>query len=126
MESLAEYVIAHTERGECECGQCCDRGDKPEPEGHTIDMVFFKVAAKDAPETQEFVRLTEAHKGEWGDVNPLDGQEHDYMELGGWIGDQGLAMQYMALGVILGVFTLLSPQTIFKMDGSIAMQLAQN
>ena len=31
------------------------------------------------------------------------------MELGGWIGDQGIAMQYMGLGVLLGVFNLLSP-----------------
>jgi hypothetical protein len=44
--------------------------------------------------------------------DPLDGEEHNYLELGGWIGDQGLALQYMGLGVLLGVFKLLSPRTM--------------
>ena len=45
MESLIDYVLKHTERGECNCGQCLDRGDKPDPVGHTVDLGFFKVAA---------------------------------------------------------------------------------
>ena len=121
--NLIEYVIAHTERGECKCGKCCDRGDAPEPVGHTVDMVFFKVAAKDSPNKKTFIELTKEHKGEWGEVNPLDGAEHNYMELGRWIGDHGLAMQYMALGVSLGVFTLLSP-AMLKLDGPTALRMA--
>ena len=109
MESLVEYVLAHTERGDCKCGKCIDTSGAPDPQGHTIDMVFFKVAAKESPSKEEFIRLTKGHKGEWGDVDPLDGQEHNYMELGGWIGDQGIAMMYMALGVSVGEFDLLSP-----------------
>jgi hypothetical protein len=104
------YVIAHTERGECKCSKCCDKGDAPDPEGHTVDMVFFKVAFKDDPTLDEFKRLTaEARDGEFAKVDPFDGHEHNYMELGAWIGDQGLAIRYMALGVYLGAFTLLSP-----------------
>ena len=55
------------------------------------------------------MELTQKHRGEFGDCDPMDGGEHNYMELGGWIGDQGIAMQYMGLGVLLGVFNLLSP-----------------
>lgn len=109
MESLIDYVLKHTERGECNCGQCLDRGDKPDPVGHTVDLGFFKVAAKDNPDKETFLELTQKHRGEFGDCDPMDGGEHNYMELGGWIGDQGIAMQYMGLGVLLGVFNLLSP-----------------
>jgi hypothetical protein len=73
-------------------------------------MVFFKVALKDNPNLEEFKRLTaEAKHGDFADVDPFDGKEHNYMELGAWVGDQGLAMLYMALGVRLGAFKLLSP-----------------
>jgi len=101
MASLVDYVLRHTERGECNCGRCLDRGDKPDPDGHTVDLGFFKVAA-----------------------NPLDGGEHNYMQLGGWIGDQGLAMQYMGLGVLLGVFKLLSPSMLgITSDDPMFMQM---
>jgi hypothetical protein len=124
MTELAEYVFQHTERGECHCGKCVDVGEKPDPTGHTVDMVFFKVAAKNSPERGRFIELTNGHQGEFGEgVNPFDGQEHSYLELGGWIGDQGLAMMYMALGVSLGVFNLLSP-AILGIDGPTALQMA--
>jgi len=123
MEHLAEFVIGNTERGECKCGQCIDVGSKPDPQGHTVDMVFFKVVKKNGATADEFKRLTAEHKGHYGDVNPLDGKEHNYMELGGWIGDQGLAMQYMALGVLLGEFALLSP-AILGFTGAEAQQMA--
>lgn len=124
MTSLVEYVIAHTERGECNCSQCADRGTKSDPDGHTVDLGFFKVAAKDNPDKETFLRLTEEHRGEFGDCNPLDGGEHNYMELGGWIGDQGLTMQYMGLGVSLGIFNLLSPAILgIKSDDPLFMQM---
>lgn len=124
MTPLVDYVLAHTERGECKCGKCCDTTGRPDPEGHTIDMVFFKVAVKDAPTKEEFIQLTKDHHGEFGAVNPIDGREHNYMELGGWIGDQGIAMMYMALGVSLGAFKLLSPATMLKIDGPRALEMA--
>jgi hypothetical protein len=125
MQSLIDYVLAHTERGECKCGKCFDAIGKPDPQGHTVDMVFFKVAAKDAPSKETFVHLTNEHKGDFCEVDPFDGHEHNYMELGAWIGDQGIAMQYMGLGVALGVFSLLSP-AMLKLEGPLAMRMAQN
>lgn len=122
--SLIDYVLTHTERGECRCGKCCDTTGRPDPQGHTIDMVFFKVAVTNAPTKEEFIQLTKDHRGEFGEVNPIDGGDHNYMELGGWIGDQGIAMMYMALGVFLGVFNLLSPATVLKIDDSRALEMA--
>lgn len=125
---LGEYVLSHTERGECQCGSCIDtayNANQPKPENHTIDMCFFTLAATNEPDAEEFKELTAAHQGEFCECNPLDGKEHSYLELGGWIGDQGLALQYMGLGAALGVFTLLTPKTVIKGIGDeLAMQMA--
>jgi hypothetical protein len=123
---IVDFVRAHTERGECRCGQCFDRGAKPEPQGdHTIDMVFFKVALVGAPSAADFRRLTRAN-GTPYDVNPLDGAEHNYLDLGAWIGGQGLAMQYMALGTMLSVFKLLTPYRLIPdIDQAAALRMAQ-
>ncbi len=115
---LIEFVQYHTMRGECTCGKCVDvKNEAPMPAlfgAHTVDMEFFKVAFLNAPAKDEFLRLMKDHKGVHNEVDCLDGKEHNYLELGGWIGDQGLAMQFMALGVHLGVFSLLGPSTVFS------------
>lgn len=119
VHELGNYVIGHTERGECKCGQCIDKGDKPEPQGHTADLIFFKVAKRENPTAEEFRRLTlDSLQGAYCNCDPLDGREHSYIELGGWIGDQGVAMQYMALGALLGVFELLTPRTVLGLAES--------
>ena len=46
------------------------------------------------------------------DVDLFDGAEHGYMELGGWLGDQGLALTLMGLGSLLGLWRLLTPMEI--------------
>ena len=124
MNELAKYVYDHTERGECKCGKCADVGDSPDPTGHTIDMVFFKVAADDSASLETLKELTEDNKeGNFCSVDPFDGKEHNYMELGAWIGDQGLALLYMVLGVSLGAFNLLSP-ALLGVGGDLAMKMA--
>lgn len=124
--NLGEYVVRYTERGECQCGVCIDKGDKPDPKGHTADLMFFKVAKKDGATAEEFVRLSKEHAGEFGPCDPFDGKEHGYMELGGWIVDQGLAMMFMGLGHLLGVFDLLTPRTMLpkKLADEMGMKLA--
>lgn len=122
---LGEYVDAHTDRGECKCGRCRDVGTKPDPIGHTADMVFFLVAKKDEPSAAEFEALTKAHPGDWQECDPLDGKEHSYLELGAWLGDQGVALRYMALGSLLGVFDLLTPRTMLPaLDEDLVMEMA--
>jgi hypothetical protein len=112
MSDLIKYVTDHTERGECKCGQCIDVGNKPDPKGHVADLMFFKVSKKGGATADEFKRLTKEHRGEFNKCDPFDGKEHSFIELGGWIGDQALAMQYMGLGTLLEVFDLLTPKTV--------------
>jgi hypothetical protein len=116
--TIQHFVIEHTSRGECSCGKCFDVGNKSDLVGHTADMVFFKVAAIGNPSVEEFRRLTAENRGEFSQCNPFDGKEHNYLELGAWIGDQGIAMQYMALGSLLGVFKLLTPITMLKLPAN--------
>ena len=120
--TIQDYVVSHTDRGECKCGKCCDAGSKPDPQ-HSVDMVFFKVATTNDPSAEEYRKLTSEHKGDYAEVDPFDGKEHSYLELGAWIGDQGLAMQFMALGVSLGLFNLLSP-AMLGIEGPEALQMA--
>ena len=135
IHELATFVADMTVRGECQCGRCFDKGDRPDPVGpHVVDLMFFKVGLSQTSTPIEaarerFIELTKANlKGEFGDVDVLDRNEHSYIELGGWIGDQGLAMQYMGLGTILGVFQLLTPRTILgnTIPETLAMQMAGN
>ncbi len=129
MEELIKYVTSHAERGACQCGKCIDAptdAQALQPSGHTADLVFFKVSANggSADELAELVMRN--RKGEFADVNLLDGNEHSYIEVGGWIGDQGLAMMLMGLGALLGLWKLLTPKSIFgnMIDEATAMQMA--
>lgn len=81
-------------------------------------MIFFRVSKVGEPTAEEFERLTKEKKGAFVELDPLDGKEYGYMELGAWIGDQGLAMQYMALGAMLNLFNLISPVTVFQLDSN--------
>lgn len=125
IQELASYVLQHTRRGDCLCGSCCDAQDGSQPTGHTADLVFFRVVSENSPSREEFERLTrENGAGVFSSVDPLDGKEHSYLELGAWLGDQSIAMQYMGLGSLLGSFKLLTPKTL-KLPDDLAMQMAQ-
>lgn len=122
--TIVDYVMSHTDRGECNCGRCLDRGDKPDPTGHVADVFFFKVAAKSSPTKADFKSLARQHKGSYGAVDPFDGKEHSYIELGGWIGDQGVAMQFMGLGALLGLFRLMTPKMLPGLPADLMSQMA--
>ena len=110
---LATYVRKHAVRGTCRCGRCVDRpAEESQPQGHTADVVFFEVA-NDGGDADELRRLVEAAKeGEFCNVDVFDGNDHGYMELGAWIGDQGLAMMMMGLGHVLGIWKLFTPKML--------------
>ena len=104
---LYQYVNQNAIRGACICGQCIDAGANPEehqPEGHTIDMAFFKVAKQDGANKEDFLALVLAEFPQW-----LDGKEHNYISMGAEIGDQGIAIMTIALGDLLGAWRALTP-----------------
>ena len=116
MKELVDYIIKFAERGPCQCGKCSDAVPNPEtkqPAGHTADLVFFKVSAKPGADAETLKRLVRENKaGAYADVDLFDGVEHGYRELGGWIGDQGLALTLMGLGNVLGLWELLTPSKL--------------
>lgn len=129
MGELHEFVRNHTVRGDCTCGLCFDGKDNPEqPEGHTADLIFFKVAKVGDPNKATLRRLIEDNNlGDFADVDLFDGKEHGYIELGAWIGDQGLALMLMGLGTLLGLWKLMTPRTILpagSADEDLIMQMA--
>jgi hypothetical protein len=108
MGLLAEYVMANAVRGDCTCGKCIDAPANPQqPNGHTVDMTFFKVAAKEGADAQSLRALVEAEFPHW-----LDGAEHNYLQVGADIGDQGIAIMCIGLGHLLGLWQALTPETV--------------
>jgi len=107
--NLYDYVLTYAVRGVCTCGKCCDAPDNPEekqPEGHTVDLTFFKVATKGGNK-DEFLSLVKAEHPDW-----LDGKEHNYLQVGGDMGDQDIALMTIGLGHLLGAWKALSPETM--------------
>ena len=108
--NLIEYVKTFAIRGACTCGRCIDAPANPEqhqPDGHTADLMFFKVAMKDGATAEAFKVCVEDEFPHW-----LDGEEHSYLECGANIGDQGMALMAFGLGKLLDVWELLTPNSI--------------
>ena len=121
-KELADYVIKHAVRGACQCGRCSDAPAAPEaqqPDGHTINLTFFEVAQSGA-DGEVMKALVERDFPEW-----LDGEEHGYMELGGQLGDQGLALMTIGLGHLVGLWKAHTPDTLMpEMESDLKQQLA--
>lgn len=122
MSALVDYVLAHTQRNEC---HCCHEHVDPLSAKDKVDMFFFEVTATNDPDADTLKRLIAEHKGEFGDMNPLEG-EHSYIEVGGYIGDQGIGMQFMALGKLLGLWEVATPINMLRLerDNPLAQQMA--
>ena len=128
MDKLWQYVIKHTTRGQCTCGKCIDSPltahpelkDKYQPQGHTADVMFFKVAIRDSPDRETFLGLVRAEQPHW-----LDGKEHNYLEMGGDMGDQGIALTTQALGSLVGAWKLITPNMLGDLiPDNLKMQMA--
>lgn len=120
---LATYVIEHAVRGACVCGSCIDAPPDPEkcqPDGHTADVMFFKVAMKDKPDPKTFRAFVEEEYPNW-----LDGEEHSYLEIGADLGGQGIALMAMGLGSLLEIWQLLTPKSIASfLPDALQMEMA--
>lgn len=78
------------------------------------DIVFFGVKPGPKATAEELRRLIKLHaeSPEHEAVDLFDGKEHSYLELGAWLGDQGLALALMGLGAALGLWKLLTPHSV--------------
>lgn len=127
MEKIYTYIQDNAKRGPCTCGKCVDGVKNPEdkqPTGHTADLIFFKVARKNGATKKDYEELIKNEFPQW-----LDGKEHNYLEIGANIGDQGMALMAMGLGNILGLWNLLTPKTmlpksLWENDDSLVKQMA--
>ena len=121
MDDLTKYVIEHSIRGVCMCGKCIDApANKFQPDGHTADVQFFKVALKNSNLTKtdkekiknDFIKLVKNHKGVYSDIDIFDGNEYNFIDIGRWIGDQGTALMLMGMGELLGVWKVATPNRL--------------
>lgn len=121
MSDLAKYVIDNCIRGTCTCGKCVDAPAKKfRPDGHTVDVQFFKVVLKNSDLTDtdkeimknDFIRLIKNNKGIYDDIDIFDGNEHNFVEIGRWIGSQGIALELMGVGELLGIWKVVTPDRL--------------
>ena len=86
--------------------------DDAQDEAPIADMIFFRIKAKPEANAEEFKKALAEHQGVFCSCNLFDKEEHNYMELGGWVGDQTMALGMMGLGSLLGLWKLLTPITV--------------
>lgn len=94
-----------------------------------ISVHFFRVDQTEAStltgeELADLIRAAE--KGEFMD-EPVDrlAQGPSYIELGGWIGSQQIALQLLGLGTILKIWQVITPKTL-SIEGKQADDMAGN
>lgn len=108
-------------RGACCCGSCVDAPDTPQehqPEG--VNLTFFRVGVRGGLTAEEFKKTVEAEFPHF-----FNGQEHSYLQVGGDIGDQGMALTLIGMGHQLGVWKALSPDTLLpSLPEAIKKQMA--
>lgn len=134
MTKLIDFIKKNVERGPCMCGQCVDAPQNPEKyqpmSSHTADVQFFKVALRDQSVDKKQLRdelrdILGNHVGEFNDVNLLDGKEHSFIEIGGYVGDQGIALTLMGLGELIGLWGLMTPNKMLpSLPDDFKMQMA--
>ncbi len=121
MGNLAKYVIENCIRGSCTCGRCTDSPAKKfQPDGHTADVQFFKVALKNSMSTdvdretikKNFIQLIKNHKGIYKDIDLFDGNEYNFVDIGAWVGNQGIALELMGMGELLGMWKVVTPDRL--------------
>ncbi len=120
---LIAYVQDNAVRGQCRCGRCLDGGEE-QPSGHTADVYFFEVALVEGADKDVLRKLVESHRGEFAECNLFDGKEHSYIEVGAWIGDQGLALILIGMGFLLGLWRLVTPKMLPGLPKELMDQMA--
>ena len=119
MKELIDYILAHTERGECQCGRCADKGaERPAP-SHSVNIHFFWVSVKGSPSQKDLHDLLERHYPDMGRLR----RGPSYMEMGAALGDQGLALLLIGLGELVGLWRAVTPERL-GFEGADATSMA--
>ena len=89
-----------------------------------VDMILTGVKLNIGDVTAEVVRQAISEYG--GMLDIFDGKEHSFIQMGGWLGDQGYALRLMALLSKLEMVNLLTPKTVIgaKISDEMAVSLA--
>lgn len=95
MENIAGYVLDHTARDEARW-----HGLPADERGP------FLVSALHSPRRDALLRLARLQCERIPGCDPFDGHEHGLDEVARWIGNRALAVRFVGLGVILGLFEL--------------------
>lgn len=113
MNDLIVYIEKHTEKIEN-----IERNEKWDLISlqKSIDVYFFSVVTIGNPTVEEFSQVTKNHKGAFSRLNPLDGDRHWFPQIGAWVGDDSLALRYMALGSSLGLWNLYHPKMLVNFN----------
>jgi len=128
--SLPQYIKLCTSRSACRCGLCVVSGGDTTA-GKSVSVAFFDVhLACDGgvmnPSADELRRLVSEFKGEFRSLDPLDGEDHNYIDLGGWLGSQELALRFIGLSHLLGIAKALTPDSLLPfLDAKTKMEMAQ-
>jgi hypothetical protein len=82
-----------------------------------IDTFFLRIRVINNPDVTEFKNLIANFEGEFiDDIDFFDNHEHSYIEIGAWIGSQHYALAFMAIGVYLGLWDILTPNNLLPPD----------
>lgn len=98
--ALFDYVNEHIRR----------LGDDETPPENTMDLIFWRVVPAGGA-ARTLVQLIREHKAVNSPCNLFDGQWHNHIDIGGFVGHDGLALAMMALGASLDVFELEVPES---------------
>ncbi len=121
MTKLIDYIVNHTERGECQCGRCFDKQPDREAPPHSVNAGFFWVSAKNNPTAEDLNRLLLA---EYPSPERLRAGP-SYIEIGGELGDQGLALLLIGLGELTGIWKIATPKSL-GIEGQAANRMMGN
>jgi len=79
----------------------------------TADLVFFKVEIKEDTSAEILSNLIDTYTELNYDLFLESNKEYNYITLGAWLGDQGLALKFIGMCSLLKLGDLLTPYTIF-------------
>ena len=98
MDNIEGFLLDHAVLSEGRWHRC--------PEGSRGP---YFVSARCAPQNSRFLELIRRKVKDSPGCNPLDGREHSIVEIARWMAGEYFALQFVGMGVMLGIFELSGP-----------------